>query len=86
MSGRKEFAKLDLSHANQQMELEEKVRFYVTVNSIEDSIATDDFPLVIHQLLHCSSAPWILFCRVLLDDILVTGPDETTHFQHLQEV
>ena len=88
----KYFSKLDLSHAYQQLSLEEQSRKYVVINTHKGLFQFTRLPFGI------SSAPGI-FQRVIesllqgidgvvvyLDDILVTGGDEQAHLKALEEV
>ena len=86
------FSKLDLSHAYQQLPLEEESRKYVVINTHKGLFRFTRLPFGI------SSAPGI-FQRVMesllqgiegvvvyLDDILVTGSTEEAHLKALEEV
>ena len=92
LSGGKYFTKLDLSHAYQQVPLEEESKKYVVVNTRRGLFRYTRLPFGI------SSAPGI-FQRVIesllqgiesvvvyLDDILITGATEEKHLQTLDEV
>ena len=83
LSGGKSFTKLDLSHAYQQLSLEEKSRLYTTINTHRGLFQYKRLPFGI------SSAPSI-FQRMMdillqglknvcvyLDDILITGEPKT---------
>ena len=92
LSGGKEFSKLDLSHAYQQVPLDEASRQYVTINTHKGLFCYNRLPFGI------SSAPSI-FQRIMdtllqgidgvsvyIDDILVTGKTTQEHLEHLEEV
>ena len=92
LSGGKKFSKLDLSHAYQQLELQEESRQYVTINTHKGLFTYNRLPFGV------SSAPSI-FQRVMetvlqgidgvcvyIDDILVTGATDDQHLDHLAEV
>ncbi|KAL4009386.1 hypothetical protein ACER0C_003238 [Sarotherodon galilaeus] len=92
LSGGKQFSKVDMSHAYQQILLDDKSKKYVTVNTSRG--------LFTYNRLHfgVGSAPAILQrtmerllkgipqVSVYLDDILVTGVDGVSHLQNLDEV
>ena len=92
LSGGKTFSKLDLSHAYQQVKLEEASQQYVTVNTHKGLFRYKRLPFGI------SSAPAI-FQRMMetllqgipgvcvyIDDIIVTGKTDEEHLHHLEEV
>lgn len=92
LAGGKEFSKLDLSHAYQQVQLDERSRQYVTINTHKGLFRYHRLPFGV------SSAPSI-FQRIMetllqgipgvcvyLDDILVTGQTTEEHLAHLNEV
>ena len=92
LSGGKEFTKLDLSHAYQQVPLDEASRQYVTINTLKGLFRYNRLPFGV------SSAPSI-FQRIMetllqgipgvcvyIDDILVTGKTTQEHLEHLAEV
>ena len=92
LAGGKTFSKLDLSHAYQQIQLDEESRQYVTINTHRGLFRYNRLPFGV------SSAPSI-FQRVMetllqgipgvcvyLDDILITGHTEAEHLENLTEV
>ena len=92
LSGGKHFTKLDLSHAYQQVELDDESRVNVTINTHKGLFVYNRLPFGV------SSAPSI-FQRVMenllqgipgvcvyIDDILVTGQTDGKHLDHLAEV
>ena len=91
-SGGQKFSKIDLSHAYQQMVLEEDLRKYVAINTHKGLYRYTRLPFGI------ASAPAV-FQRTMdtilqgvsnvlcyLDDILITGLSEAEHLQNLEEV
>ena len=92
LSGGKKFTKLDLSHAYQQVPLDEASQPMVTINTHKGLFKYNRLPFGV------SSAPSI-FQRIMetllqgipgvcvyIDDILVTGRSEEAHLEHLAEV
>ena len=92
LSGGQKFSKIDLSHAYQQMVLEEESRKYVVINTHKGLYRYTRLPFGI------ASAP-ALFQRTMdailqgipnvlcyLDDILITGVTQKGHFQNLEEM
>ena len=92
LEGGTSFSKLDLSHAYQQIELEEGSREFTTINTHKGLFCYNRLPFGI------ASAPSI-FQRVMdtllqgipgvcvyIDDILVSGRSEEEHLAHLAEV
>ena len=88
----KQFSKLDLSHAYQQIPLEVESRKYVVINTHRGlfqytrlpfgiSSATGIFQRVMESLLQGIDG-----VVVYLDDILVTGSSEEVHLRALEEV
>ena len=88
----KEFTKLDLSQAYQQLELDEESKGFTTINTHKGLFRYNRLPYGI------SSAPGIFQCTiesllqgipqvvVRIDDILVTGKTRHDHLKHLKEV
>ena len=92
LAGGKIFTKLDLSHAYQQMPLDEESQKYVTINThmglfrytrLPYGIASAPsmFQAQMEQVLQ--GIPGVL---VFLDDILITGENEAVHLQRLDAV
>ena len=92
LSGGKRFSKLDLSHAYQQIQLDEESCQYATINTHKGLFKYNRLPFGV------ASAPSI-FQRVMenllqgipgvcvyIDDILVTGGTDEEHVEHLAEV
>ena len=92
MAGGKRFTKLDLSHAYQQIELDEQSQQYVTISTHKGLFRYNRLPFGV------ASAPSI-FQRtmenllqgipgvcVYIDDILITGRTDEEHLEHLDEV
>ena len=92
LAGGKQFTKLDMSQAYQQLKLDEASRQYVVLNTHKGLFRYTRLPYGI------SSAPGI-FQRVMenllrnipgavvyIDDVLITGPDEKSHLAALEEV
>lgn len=92
LSGGKEFTKLDLSNAYQQLELEEESKPYVTINTHKGLYSYNRLPYGV------ASAPGIFqrtmenilqgIQRVIvrIDDILVTGATRSEHLSNVREV
>ena len=92
LAGGKQFTKLDLSHAYQQIELDKQSRQYVTISTHRGLFRYNRLPFGV------ASAPSI-FQRtmenllqgisgvcVYIDDILITGRTDEEHVEHLDEV
>ena len=92
LAGGKRFSKLDMSQAYQQIPLEENSKKFVVINTHRGLFQYNRLPFGV------SSAPGV-FQRVMesilsgipnvvvyIDDILVTGPNEDTHLEALEEV
>lgn len=92
LSGGKQFSKLDMSHAYQQILLDDDSKKYVTVNTHRGLFTYNRLPFGV------ASAPAILQrtmegllkgiprMAVYLDDILVSGENEADHLKNLDEV
>ena len=91
LNGGKKFSELDLTDAYMQVELEQSSRRYATINTHKELFEYTIIPFEI------ASAPAI-FQRTMeetlagiegvvinLDDITITGPDDGTHLERLEE-
>ena len=92
LAGRKQFSKLDMSQAYQQLLLDESSRQYVVINTHKGlfrylrlpfgvSSAPGIFQRVMENLLQ--DIPGVV---VYIDDMLITGPDKSGHMVALEEV
>lgn len=90
LNGGKKFSKLDLSHAYQQVLLDNESRAYVTINTHQGLYRYTRLPFGV------ASAPAVFqetMDKVLaglqgvgciLDDLLITGKDDAEHLQNLE--
>jgi hypothetical protein len=92
LSGGKTFSKLDLSHAYQQVKLEEASQQYVTVNTHKGLFRYKRLPFgiasapAIFQRLMENLLQGIAGVCVYIDDIIVTGKTDEEHLRNLNEV
>ena len=92
LSGGKVFSKLDLSHAYQQLVLDENSREYVTINTHRGLFRYTRLPFgittapAIFQRTMESLLAGIPHVMVYLDDILVTGDTDDNHIATLEAV
>lgn len=92
LAGGQQFTKLDMSHAYQQIQMDDQSKKYLTVNTHRGLFTYNRLPFGV------SSAPAIFqrtmegvlqglpHVAVYLDDILVTGTTRETHLRNLDEV
>ena len=92
MAGGKQFSKMDLSHAYQQLVLEEESQELVTItthkglfkyNRLPFGIST--VPSVFQRVME-NLFQGLKYVAVYLDDILITGRSRTEHLETLKEV
>lgn len=92
LQGGKEFTKLDLSQAFQQIGLDEESKMLLTISThlglfkfnrlaFGVACASAKFQKIMDALFNGVEG-----CAVFQDDILVTGKDKTTHLQNLKKV
>ena len=92
LGGGKTFTKLDLSHAYNQIELDEESSRMLTINTSRGLFKVNRLPFgissasAIFQRTIESLVKDIPNTIVYLDDILVTGPDEVSHLKNLEQV
>ncbi|RXN12042.1 putative protein K02A2.6-like protein [Labeo rohita] len=92
LAGGQKFSKLDMSHAYQQIMLDESAKKYVTVNTHKGLYAYCRLPFgvasspAIFQHTMEGILQNIRHVTVYLDDILVTGANDEEHLKNLEEV
>ncbi|XP_037398305.1 uncharacterized protein K02A2.6-like [Pygocentrus nattereri] len=92
LNGGQHFTKLDMSHAYQQVVLEEESRKYVTINTHKGLYTYTRLPFgaasspAIFQRTMEGILGGIPNVAIYLDDILCTGPNEQEHLKTLEEV
>lgn len=92
LSGGKQFSKLDMSHAYQQILLDEESKKYVTVNTHQGLFTYNRLPFgvalapAIFQRTMENLLKEIPLLAVYLDNILVSGVGEADHLRNLDEV
>ena len=80
LGGGKKFTKLDMSQAYQQLKLDEDSKKYTTINTHKGLFQYNRLPFGV------SSSPGIFHVVVRMDDILVSGEDDTAHLDNLSSV
>ena len=86
------FSKLDLSHAYQQLELDEETQELLTVNTHCRLYRTTRLQFGVHSATGIFQREMdkrlkdIPFCKVCVDDILISGHDDASHLKNLQSV
>ncbi|XP_062372040.1 uncharacterized protein K02A2.6-like [Sardina pilchardus] len=92
LNGGQHFTKLDMSHAYQQVVLEEESRKYVTINTHKGLFEYTRLPFgvasspAIFQRTMEGILGGIPKVAIYLDDILITGENEQKHLENLEEV
>ncbi|XP_057674326.1 uncharacterized protein K02A2.6-like [Corythoichthys intestinalis] len=92
LNGGRRFTKLDMSHAYQQVVLEEESRKYVTINTHKGLFTYTRLPFgvasspAIFQRTMEGLLGDIPNVAIYLDDILVSGPSQQQHLENLEQV
>ena len=92
LSGGKQFSKLDMSHAYQQILMDEESKKFLTVNTHRGLFTYNRLPFgvasapAIFQRTMESLLRGIPFVAIYLDDILITGETEADHLANLAAV
>ena len=92
LAGGKLFTKLDMSHAYQQLLLDEDSKQYVTINTHKGLFKYNRLVFgvasspAIFQRTMDTLLQGIPHVAVYLDDILITGATEAKHFENLEQV
>ena len=92
LAGGRTFTKLDLSHAYNQLELDEESRKYVTINTHQGLYRYQWLPFgiasapALFQKVMDTILQGLDHAMVFIDDILLTGATEEEHLKVLEEV
>lgn len=92
LKGGQKFSKLDLSHAYQQLELDAETQELLTVNTHQGLYQPTRLQFGVHSATGIFQREMdkrlknIPFCKVRVDDILVSGSDDSSHLKNLYSV
>ena len=92
LRGGQKFSKLDLSHAYQQLELDEETQELLTVNTHRGLYQPTRLQFGVHSATGIFQREMdkrlkdIPFCKVRVDDILISGHDDASHLKNLPSV
>ena len=92
LRGGQKFTKLDLSHAYQQLELDEEAQELLTVNTPRGLYQPTRLQFGVHSATGIFQKEMdkrlkdIPFCKVRVDDILISGSDDSSHLRNLKKV
>ena len=92
LRGGQKFSKLDLSHAYQQLDLDEETPELLTVNTHRGLYRPTRLQFGVHSATGIFQREMdkrlkdIPFCKVCVDDILILGHDDASHLKNLQSM
>ena len=92
LRGVQKFSKLDLSHAYQQLELDEETQELLTVNTHCGSYRPTRLQFGVYSATGIFQREMdkglkdIPFCKICMDDILILGHDDASHLKNLQSM
>ena len=86
LRGGQKFSKLDLSHAYQQLELDEETQELLTVNTYHGLYRPTRLQFRVHSATGIFQREMDKRLKVRVDDILISGHDDASHLKNLQSV
>ena len=86
LSGGQHFTTLDLSHAYNQLLLDEESRKFVTINTHKGLYQYTRLPFGIASAFQRTMDTILQGTACYIDDIIVTGKSDDEHLAHLEEV